>query len=85
VKAKPKPPTIDHRYRRRDHVWRVQSDDRGDFDEIVVSKGGALMLHAEMLDRPGRSLFVDVAGVCMWVHVGRDGKARVTWEEDRRK
>ena len=83
---------IEHRYRRRDHFWRVQSDDRGDFDEIVVRKGKAggkgrrgmdgLILHAEMMN--DRSCFVDVAGLCLWVHVGRDGIARITHQEDRR-
>ena len=86
--------TIEHRYRRRDHFWRVQSDDRGLFDEIVVRKGraprkgngkgahGGLILHAEMMD--DRSCFIDVAGLCLWVHVGRDGVARITHQEDRR-
>ena len=80
-----------HAFARRGHSWRVQSDDRGDFDEIVVSIGrspklgttvGGLVLHAEMTD--ARSCFVDVAGFCLWVHVGRDGVARITMSEDRR-
>ena len=78
--------TIEHRYRRRDHFWRVQSDDRGLFDEIVVRKGkgahGGLILHAEMMN--DRSCFIDVAGLCLWVHVGRDGVARITHQEDMR-
>jgi hypothetical protein len=79
---------IEHRHVRGDHYWRVQSDDRGDFDEIVVLKGPqtktapGLILHAEMLDN--RSCYVDVAQFCLWVHVGRDGIARITMSEDRR-
>lgn len=40
-----------------------------------------LILHAEMMD--SRSCFVDIAGRCFWVHVGRDGVAKITMEEDR--
>ena len=81
-----------HQYKRRGHSWRVQDSGRGDFDEIVVVVGkeprprddgrNGLILHAEMLD--ARSCFVDVAGLCLWVHVGRDGVARIRWTEDRR-
>lgn len=86
---------IDHRHRSRGHRWRVHSDDRGKFDEIVVVTGretrprrgmparqSGLILHAEMMN--DQSCFVDVAGVCIWVHVGRDGIARITMAEDRR-
>jgi len=80
-----------HAHKSRGHRWRVQSDERGRFDEIVVvtgkmPKAGAhasgLILHAEMMN--DRSCFVDVAGLCLWVHVGRDGIARITSQEDRR-
>lgn len=85
---------IDHRFARGAHSWRVQSDEQGRFDEIVVKigrapkpgsreKGGnGLILHAEMMNN--RSCFVDVAGLCFWVTVGRDGVARITNQEDRR-
>ena len=42
-----------------------------------------LILHAEMMDN--RACFVDVAGVCLWVRVGRDGVARISYAEDRRR
>jgi hypothetical protein len=81
-------PAINHRFRRRDHFWRVQSDERGCFDEIVVRKGktavgarGGLILHAEMMNE--RSCFVEVAGLCIWVTVKR-GIARIAMVEDRR-
>lgn len=89
------------------HTWRVQSDDRGHFDEIVVHIGrraeprkrfvdgevvanpkfrppsnGGLVLRAEMMN--DRDCFVDVAGICLWVHVDRDGNARISNAEDRR-
>ena len=81
---------IDYAFSARGHRWRVQSDDRGRFDEVVVVIGaepkpgdrGGLVLHAEMLGP--RECFVDVAGLCVWVHVGRDGVARITMTEDRR-
>jgi hypothetical protein len=41
-----------------------------------------LILHAEMMD--ARSCFIDVAGLAFWVHVERDGVARITYAEDRR-
>jgi len=80
-----------HEFKNRGHRWRVQSDDAGCFDEIVVvigketrpkSRGDGLILHAEMMD--SRSCFIDVCGLCHWVHVGRDGIARITYSEDRR-
>lgn len=71
----------------RGHTWRVQDDgSRGRFDELVVIVGkpnAELIVHAEMMDN--RSCFVDVAGICIWVHSGRDGVARVSHAEDRRK
>jgi hypothetical protein len=84
--------SVKHEYKSRGHQWRVQSDDRGRFDEIVVVIGketaprrkfDGLVLHAEMMDP--RSCFLEVAGLCLWVHVGRDGIARITNTEDRRK
>lgn len=81
-----------HEFKTRGHRWRVQSDDRGRFDEIVVvvgkatkprSRGDGLFLHAEMMDN--RSCFIDVAGLCFWVHTGKDGVARITGAEDRRE
>jgi|HubBroStandDraft_1064217.scaffolds.fasta_scaffold165777_3 hypothetical protein len=97
--------SIDHRYRDRSCEWRVQSDERGRFDEIVVHIGrrakppkrivrgkvvpnpqadsrSGLILHAEMMS--DRSCFIDVAGLCLWVHVGRKGVAEITDIEDRR-
>lgn len=76
--------TIDHRFKTKGHAWRVQSDDRGRFDELVVAMGKlkTTVIHAEMMDT--RSMFVDVAGVSIWVHVGRDGVARITEVEDHR-
>jgi hypothetical protein len=82
---------MQHSFRRGRHRWRVQSDERGCFDEIVVVTGrerraglrkSGLMLHAEMMN--DRSIFVDVAGVAIWVHTGPDGVARITMSEDRR-
>lgn len=86
-----KPPVFDHEVRGRRHRWRVKSDERGRFDEIVVVVGNetakgrpesGLVLHAEMMN--DRSCFLDVAGLCLWVHVGRDGVARISMVEDRR-
>ena len=77
---------IDHRYEGDGHRWRVQSGDDGAFDEVVVSIGGStagLVLHAEMMD--DRDCFIDVAGLCLWVHVVDDGVARITHQEDRRR
>ena len=82
---------LKHEKRIGKHRWRVQSDDEGRFDEIAVVTGnepspgklGGLILHAEMMDN--RSCFIDVAGLCLWVHVGKDGNARITYAEDRRE
>jgi hypothetical protein len=101
---KPAAKPIDHRYRDRSHEWRVQSDDRGRFDEIVVHVGrrakppkrivrgkvvanpkadsrSGLILHAEMMN--DRSCFITVCDRCFWVHVGRNGVAKITYEETR--
>jgi hypothetical protein len=59
--------------------WRVQSNDDGGFDEIVVGSGKGMILHAEMMN--DRSCFIDLAGLRIWVTVGRDGVARVTETE----
>jgi hypothetical protein len=48
--------------------WRVQSDDRGGFDEIVV--GG--WLHVERMDH--RAFFLAVGERRWHVYVGRTGK-----------
>lgn len=69
---------------KRRHSWRVKSDERGRFDEIVVlgsqhERGG--ILRAEMLSP--HSCFVNVAGRCFWVHVDKNGVAQITDEEDR--
>ena len=53
--------------------WRVQSDDRGDFDEICVGS----WLHVERLSHRG---FWVAVGERKWtVTVRKDGKAEV-WE-----
>lgn len=38
-------------------VWRVQSDDRGQFDELVING----VLHLEMMTDKGASLIVESA------------------------
>lgn len=60
--------------------WRVQSDDEGGFDELVVAAGvrGALV-HAEMMTR--RSIFVSIGDLRVWAHVKR-GKVVVTMIEN---
>lgn len=57
--------------------WRVQSDDDGGFDELVVSsnKGNALV-HAEMMTKT--AIFVSVGTVNLWAYVNKDGKVIVT-------
>ncbi|HXG69966.1 MAG TPA: hypothetical protein VNJ04_05055 [Gemmatimonadaceae bacterium] len=61
--------------------WRVQSGQDGGFDELVVGMGMRpnCLIHAEMMDE--RSIFVTVAGLRIWAHVGRNGKAVVTHTE----
>lgn len=63
--------------------WRVQSDEDGGFDELVVKsrrqKGGVL-IHAEMMN--SKAIYVDVAGVRIWAHVDRQGHARATMIEN---
>ena len=62
--------------------WRVQSDERGHFDEIVVGTGRSYWLHAEIMD--DRSAFIDVAGLCFYVYQDANGLARISYCEDRR-
>ncbi len=71
-----------HDHRSRGHAWRVQTDDAGRFDELVVRDSAALVVHVEAMGL--RRYFVDVAGVSIWVYVGRDGVARITDAEDNR-
>ena len=91
LSTRPPAETLDHRVKLGDHRWRVQSDDEGRFDEIVVVIGkdtapgdsaNGLVLHAEMMD--DRCCFVDVAGLCLWVQIGDDGISRITHAENRR-
>lgn len=65
--------------------WRVQSNDDGGFDELVVHYGGreGCLIHAEMMDQ--RSIFVSVGDLCIWAHVDRKGRVVVTGTEDRSK
>lgn len=69
------------------HQWRVQTDDRGRFDEVAVRIGRAgtspaLVLHAEMLN--DHTCFVEVCGLKMTVHVTGDNVPRITMSEDVR-
>jgi len=82
---------LDYRYKARGRTFRVQSDDNGDFDEIVVVHGkppkagcreSGLVVHVEAMGR--RSYFCDIAGLCAWVFVDESGVARITMTEDRR-
>lgn len=61
--------------------WRINSPG-GNFDEIVVGSGAGMILHAEMMD--SRTCFIDVAGLCLWVHVDKKGRAIITSSDDRR-
>lgn len=75
---------IEHCAKVRGHEWRVQSDEDGRFDEIVIRDGRkrrGLVLHAEAMSL--RSYFIDVAGLCLWVSV-KNGVATITHQEDRR-
>jgi len=77
-----------YEHHKRRHYMRFQTSDEGCFDELVVGCGprprrDGHMLHAEMLD--SRSMFVDVAGVCLWVWIDSKGVARITMSEDRRE
>lgn len=69
--------------RKRPLPWRVQSDDEGGFDELVVGgrvKGNTCLIHAEMMNR--RSIFVSVGGLNVWAHINKDGQAVVTLIEN---
>lgn len=83
--------TIWHEFKSGRHSWRVQSDERGRFDEIAVVVGkptkagraeSGLILHAEMLN--DRECFVDVAGLQLWVYIDGRGIARISNIEDTR-
>lgn len=80
-----------HEFKTRGHRWRVQSDDRGRFDECVVVTGkdtttvaaqNGLVVHVEAMN--DHAYYVDVAGLFLWVYIGRDGVARITDAEDSR-
>ncbi len=63
--------------------WRVQSDDEGGFDELVVGgrvKGNTCLIHAEMMNR--RSIFVSVGELRVWAHIDKNGQAVVTLIEN---
>jgi len=83
----------------RGHAWRVQSNEDGTFDEIVVSLGPQARpnrnRHGAALTPSGgfmlhaemcdeRSCFIDVAGFCLWVFKDDKGIVRITMAEDRR-
>lgn len=60
--------------------WRVQSNDEGGFDELVVSvPAGLALVHAEMMSR--RSIFVSVGDINVWACV-KKGKVVVTGIEN---
>jgi hypothetical protein len=90
VKGKGNPTVFSHAFKTRGHSFRMQTDDRGRFDEIAVVVGqepkpkerGGLILHAEMMG--SRSAFIDVCGIGLWCCVGSDGVARIAHAEDRR-
>lgn len=50
---------------------------RSVFDELVISP----WLHVEQMD--SRGWFVQVCDRAFWVCIGRDGKAKITYEEVR--
>ncbi len=70
---------------RRRIRWRVQSDNDGSFDEIVVgsSSNDGLILHAEHMGNS--SYFIDVAGICIWAFIDSEGRALIASSEDRRE
>jgi len=57
--------------------WRVQSDDRGEFDEIVVGD----WLHVERLDT--NHYYVRIGERVSWATPEKDGRVTITYEEDR--
>lgn len=69
--------------RKRELPWRVQSNDDGGFDELVVGgrvKGNTCLIHAEMMNR--RAIFVSVGELRVWAHVEKDGTVKVTMIEN---
>ncbi len=63
--------------------WRVQSNDAGDFDELVVHYGGkeGCLIHAEMMT--DRSIFVSIGPLSVWAYVDAKGVAHVSGTENR--
>jgi hypothetical protein len=55
--------------------WRVQSDDAGEFDEIVVGH----WLHVERMDTG--AFFIAIGDKRGWVTI-RAGKVTLTWEDE---
>lgn len=64
--------------------WRVQSNDEGGFDELVVRgrARGECLIHAEMMN--DRAIFVSVGDYMIWAHVNKQGKVVVTHKERAR-
>ncbi len=62
--------------------WRVQSNNDGGFDELVVTndKEHGCLIHAEMMN--DRAIYVSVGDLCIWAHVDKEGRVRVTHTED---
>lgn len=63
--------------------WRMQTDDTGGFDELVVRSlvtKAPCLIHAEMMDE--RSIFVTIGPMRVWAHVGKNGRVRITMLED---
>lgn len=54
------------------HQWRAQGLD---FDELVIGE----WFHIEAMGRGG--WFIEFCGRRFWVHVGKDGKAKMIDEE----
>ena len=65
--------------KRKTLAWRLNKDDDGGFDEIVVGMGLAghqALLHAEMMN--ARDIFVSIGPMRIWATVRRDGTVEVT-------
>ena len=68
--------------KRKTLAWRLNKDDDGGFDEIVVGMGLAghqALLHAEMMNT--RDIFVSIGSLRIWAHVNRKGEVVVTGTE----
>lgn len=74
--------------------WRMQTDDQGAFDELVigdqrrmhprsVGPSDGCAVHVEMTDE--RSGYVSVCDRMLWFTVDQNGKARITNEEKARR